>query len=98
MSKLSWEEKLAAFQALSEHSLRMRAPGNWYVSADIMLKEARDSGVVVGTYGNGVTPANAVHDHWNKYVAEIPDDGYVWVPRGERRVRWNGFMWADVPA
>jgi hypothetical protein len=37
---MTWEEKLQACQALCDHTLRMRFPGNWYVSAsDLNVKE-----------------------------------------------------------
>src|SRR3990167_8513124 len=93
---MTWEQKLAAFQALTEHSLRMRAPGDWYVEGSVEVKEGC---ILAGTYGNGRTPEAAVEDHWRQLVEELPREKYLVIRayRDTRRaVRWNGYMWADV--
>lgn len=101
MNGLTWEQKLAAFQAISDHSLRMRKPGDWYVDATrLEIKESPDSSVLVGTYGNGATPAAAVEDHWRKYVTDLAPGAYIVANafREDRKhYRWNGFMWAELP-
>lgn len=92
---MTWEEKLSALQALdSDASVRMRGPGNWYVSWRPSVKQ---DCFLVGEYGNGNSPQAAVEDHWNK-LTNLPADQYLVLDnyRGRRSVRWNGFMWQDV--
>jgi hypothetical protein len=36
---MSWEYKLAALNALTEHTLKMRKPGDWYVFASIEISD-----------------------------------------------------------
>ncbi len=94
---MTWEQKLAAFQALGDTSLRMRVPGDWYVSADsVNVKAKPDDCFVTGLYGNGATPEAAVEDHWRQLASELEPSAHLSIRSGERRVRWNGFMWADV--
>jgi hypothetical protein len=95
---LTWEQKFAAINALGQAHLCMRAPGDWYVDQRVYVCEREDSSVIVGRYGNGHTPEDAVEDHFNTLTAEKP---LAYVVMGEhtgnrRRVLWNGFMWADV--
>lgn len=96
MSELTWEQQLVAIKAFAGDfnvSLKMRKPGDWYVEAHMSLG---GDGMLLGTYGNGRTPEEAVEDHWRIFAVEIPDDRYV-VATGEqpyRRARWNGFMWS----
>jgi hypothetical protein len=101
MSKrLNWQEKFAAVQVLGEASLRMRKPGDWYVSQMVEVLETEDSSVLVGRYGNGSTPKEAVEDHFNTLTAEQPLHCVVvdaMSTRDVRRhVRWNGFMWVTL--
>ena len=74
MSALTWEQKLAALNALSECSLKMRKPGDWYVSQSVEVKQTEGDGVLVGSYG-GTTPQEAVEEHWNA----LTEDGFMWV-------------------
>jgi hypothetical protein len=94
---LTWEQKLAACQALAECSLKMRKPGDWYVSTSVETIERGHEGMLVGRYGNGPTPEAAVEDHWRQITA---DDVKALVVRAmypdRRKVRWNGFMWWDA--
>jgi len=46
--------------------------------------------------GLGMTPEAAVEEVWRKCVTELPTNMYLRTADG-RRVRWNGFMWVDVP-
>lgn len=96
---MNWEQKFEALNALAECSLKMREPGNWYVSQSTELKEGS---MLVGTYGNGVTPEEAVNDHWNKLV--VPSSfskPIVTFKYGEDQPTerfhhyWNGFRWVD---
>jgi|ERR1700743_251330 len=96
---MDWETKLAALNALSECELKMRKPGDWYVSQSIEIK---DKSVLKSVCGNGVTPAKAVEDHWTQ-ATEPASHEYViarhyWEGEVYKRdaVRWNGFMWDRV--
>lgn len=97
-AEMSWEEKLAAIQSLTgDASLKMRRPGNWYVNARMDLG---GNGLLEGKYGNGATPEEAVENHWKIYTM-LPPDRYVVVNGnfdGNRRLRWNGYMWREVDA
>jgi hypothetical protein len=96
---MTWEQKLQALQALSDVALHMRKPGDWYVNASMEIG-ADDSGVLVGSYGNGTTPQEAVEDHWSIYTVLLKPKEYCVICTGSqatrRHVRWNGFMWQDV--
>jgi hypothetical protein len=99
---MTWEQKLAALQALTEHTLQMRSPGDWYVGASI---EIGGDGLLKGEYGNGDTPESAVCDHWDR-LTNIQAHEYLVVSNpidfagNNRRSyhRWNGFMWTDAQA
>jgi len=91
---MDWQQKLQAIQAFCGHfyvSLRMRKPGDWYVSSGMGIG---GDGMVSGAYGNGRTPEEAVLDHWEQY-SSLPIDRYatITIDNGQRRGRWNGFMW-----
>lgn len=93
---MTWEQKLAAFQALGEVSLKMRAPGDWYVSSRVEVKQGS---MLAGTYGNGPTPEAAVLDHWRQLVDELPPREYLVTDAyrpNRKAVKWNGFMWQEV--
>jgi hypothetical protein len=95
---MTWEQKFAAINAIAEASLKMRKPGDWYVSQNVEVKETRGSSVIVSRFGNGTTPEDAVEDHFNSLTAEQPL-AYVRVTKFGviRHVLWNGFMWVDDP-
>lgn len=93
---MTWEQKLQALNAIADHHLIMRKPGDWYVSCGINIG---GSGVLVGAYGSGETPEDAVEDHWRQLVDEIDASGSYLLggnPGHTKCVRWNGFMWADA--
>ena len=101
---MDWQQKAEALASLTELSIKFRERENrigsaepWYVSQKIDIK---DGGCLVGSYGNGNTPQEAIEDHWEVLTTKLNRDQYI-VVRGlsdERKaVRWNGFMWADVP-
>lgn len=93
---MTWEQKLAACQALSACSLKMREPGDWYVSQDVEIK---DKSILKGEYGNGTTPEEAVEDHWTR-LTQLAAHEYLVTRAGggelRKAVRWNGFMWDQV--
>jgi hypothetical protein len=94
---MNWEEKFAALCALTETSLKMREPGDWYVSAS--SRDVGGDGFLTGVYGNGRTPQEAVEDDWMQLAESLPSDRYI-VLGGHRKsrkcVRWTGFMWVEV--
>jgi hypothetical protein len=100
MTKMDWETKLQALNALNACSLMMRKPGDWYVSQNIEIK---DKSVLKSVCGNGETPEEAVHDHWGQATSELESHEYLiartyWDGEVSKRlaVRWNGFMWDHV--
>ena len=62
---MNWEEKLLKLRELSPMAtVRWRGPNSWYVSAGMHKKEGQ---IIVGAYGNGTTPEEAVENHWDIY-------------------------------
>lgn len=93
---MTWEQKFEAMQSLAEASLCMRKPGDWYVKQNI---EVGGNGMLIGEYGNGITPELAVEDHWNRLTA-VKAPMYLTIRAygtDRRQYRWNGYRWADVP-
>lgn len=92
---MTWEQKLAALNALCEHTLKMRSPGDWYVCAPI---EIVDKNVLIGSFGNGSHPEEAVRNHWEIYTSKLESHQYIVARKYDKSVyvRWNGFMWEDV--
>lgn len=93
---MNWEQKLAALNAITECSLKMRKPGDWYVSQAVELAEG---GLLVSAYGNGSTPERAVLDHWRSVVdpANINKPIVFRANGRRRRVFWNDCLWVDCP-
>jgi len=94
---MTWEEKLSALQLLCDTSLRMRKPGDWYIESQMSVIEKDHPNLLVGRYGEGTTPKEALLDHWEQVILG-PDVECIVVHGNtdrERRVRWNGFMWQD---
>lgn len=96
---MDWQQKAAALSALCEIHVCIRKPGDWYVSQNV---DIRDEHCLRGEYGNGDTPIAAIEDHWEHLVNNIEKTPLYLVTRnsdgsGRRAVRWNGFMWVDVP-
>jgi len=105
---MDYQHKAAALRALGDLTIRLRTPENciggdggpsWYAS--IEGAEIKDGGVLHGDYGNGVTPGDAILDAWRAYVENVEPPRCVALhaadPARRRTLRWNGFMWADVP-
>lgn len=94
---MTWEEKFSACQALCDHSLRMRKPGDWYVSqvgAEISNGSVLIGGCVIGAS----TPQEAVEQHWEWLTRPKPDEWLVLDAHRPTRqaLAWNGFMWARI--
>lgn len=94
---MTWEQKLEALQAISECALHMRKPGDWYVG-QYRVEVADGSGILMGRYGNGRTPEEAVENHWSELTGLEPNEYIVLDAYGEDRkqLRWNGYRWADA--
>lgn len=95
---MDWQQKAAALDALAELTIKFRKPNDWYVSQRVDVK---DNAILRGEYGNGTTPQEAVEDHWLHLVTNLEKSPlYLVAFAGDdrrRAVRWNGFMWQDVP-
>ena len=92
---MTWEEKLAAMQALAATEIAMRKPGDWYCH---MHAEIGGNGMLCGVISSKATPQDAVEDVWRE-VSELPTGRYLVMNAhgsNRRAVRWNGYMWADV--
>lgn len=95
---MNYEQKMYALQALAEISVRMRKPGDWYVNQDVSVK---DDHVLISSYGNGLTPEEAIDDHWDEIAMKTSASKPIVVIRhtdeGTERKHyfWNGFMWCD---
>lgn len=92
---MTWEEKLMVLRALGDASLKIRKPGDWYVSQSVSVKRG---GVLVGEYGNGTSPEAAVKDHWDKLAENMTGEYLVCNEHRDQRdaFKWNGFMWDRV--
>lgn len=93
---MTWEQKFAAINAIADASLRMREPGDWYVSQPRV--EVKAGSILTGSYGNGRTPEAAIEAHW-RALTQLEGDSYVVVDayKDERKaVEWNGFMWVEI--
>lgn len=94
---MDWQQKAEALNALAKIEIRCRKARDWYVHQNTEIKA---DGVLIGAYGNGETPEAAIEDHWRQLVDELSPDRYIVTHayRDTRRaVRWNGFMWTEVP-
>lgn len=98
---MTWEQKLQALQALIgplDTCLGMRHPGNWYVRQRGV--EIGGDGMLTGPSVSGQTPEKAVEAYWNR-LTELKPNFYIVTnamsTTERRQVRWNGFMWEDVP-
>lgn len=88
---MTWEQKLAAIEALDAGAhVEMRAPGDWYVQASMEKREG--TAILIGKYGNGESPEAAVEDHWRHYGDGSP------LHYRDKWYRWNGFMWSETTA
>lgn len=92
---LTTDQKFQAINALSPASLKMRQPCDWYVEQSV---EIRDGGILIGEYGNGATPQDAIEEHFEK-LTSVKYPRYIVASTGSpqrKAVRWNGFMWDHI--
>lgn len=93
---MNYEQMLHALKALGETSLKMREPGNWYLSQSGV--EVSSGCMLESRYGNGKTPEEAVVDHWKRLTELGPREVIVLNATDYARrkaVVWNGFMWEE---
>ena len=93
---MTWEQKAVALQALvgwQNFAIKMRQSGDWYVS--VAGLERREKSTLSVGYSSGKIPQDAIEQYWEWAVAPefyLKFRNY----KGERSVKWNGFMWEDV--
>ena len=78
-------------------SIRLDVHGDWYVSSKLHIGGDGMIGTVGGLHAPD--PETAVAHFWEA-VCDVPPGRWLTVdPMSEtrRRIRWNGFMWEDVP-
>jgi hypothetical protein len=95
----AYEHQLEALKALAGDFnvyLRMRKPGDWYLSVSGV--EVRQRHMLSSPTVSESSPMGAVGAMWTK-LTELPDDEYLVVNAGSDKrfaCRWNGFMWKTV--
>jgi len=91
---MNWEQKFQALMAICpEVSLKMRKPGDWFVS--IPWVSRREGSVLSSGCDSAKSPEEAVAQRFE--WATNPKFYLVTTVNSCRRaVKWNGFMWADV--
>lgn len=101
---MTWEQKLEALESLSGFvtaSLRMRAPGNWYVVLQGLYIQYPWYQLLSG--GDGDSPAAAVENTWKRCVEELPPNCalvlHMYLNGEPKRMyyHWNGCRWASLP-
>ena len=94
---MNWQQKADALNSLAEIDIKMRKVNDWYISQQT---EIGGDGILCGEYGNGITPEEAVENHWFLLVDNIPPGKYIVTSaRGDDRKNWlwNGYMWRELP-
>ncbi|MGH9238775.1 MAG: hypothetical protein ACRD3G_12120 [Vicinamibacterales bacterium] len=93
----TWEQKFEALQGLGEASLKMRAPGKWYVSQPGVEVKGIGEHSGDGNGADGATPEKAVENRWEALTSQSLEQ-FVEHKRGRllRRVRWTGWFWTDI--
>jgi len=91
--RMNYEQLAVAMKAIGELSIKLRAPGDWYVNHRGV--ERREVGCLSSGCVSGKTPEDAIAQHW---VWLTDPKFYLLISPGGNReaVRWNGFMWERV--
>lgn len=94
---MDWEQKFDALSALGNTWLAKDVHGNWYVHQSYV--EVSDGAFLHSETGRGLTPQEAVEQHWDNHVTNLPLCNTIRIGLSDNRrdVRWNGYMWVDVP-
>jgi hypothetical protein len=96
--QMNWEQKFEALNAIAECAIKMRKPGDWYIHQNADVK---DGSVLIGVYGNGKTPQEAVEDHWRVLVEPATSFKPIVVIRhlddrtDRKHYTWNGYRWVE---
>lgn len=93
---MTWEQQLEALQSLGRCCLKMRVPGNWYVEQPRV--SIATGGMLVGKFGQGTSPEEAVEDHWRQYTTYVKDERVKVEQAGKVTglyVRWDGYRWKE---
>lgn len=93
MTAMDWQQKAEAMSSLSELSVHIREPGNWY--ARLPRVEIKEGIVLTSACGNGNCPEAAVENLWDQVAAG--QTVVVSAMSNRRVVRWNKYMWQDIP-
>lgn len=94
---MTWEQKLQAMNALEPVGLHMRKPGDWYTRQGRV--DLGGDGMLSTIGAGGATPEEAVESLWERMTTLTPGM-YIVVGAGSddrKHVRWNGFMWEELP-
>lgn len=98
---MTWEQKFAALKALStDMHLTTTTDGDKWVCSGRGIEETSDTSCVLASVtGWGATPEAAVENLWLRVEKQSSDHYFVLGAYSEsrRHVKWNGFMWVDVP-
>lgn len=96
MNDKTWEHLFEAMQGLGEASIKMRAPGAWYVHQPGVEVKRGETSFGEAT-ADGKTPEEAVTIRWG-HLTSTNKKQYVEHKRGRilRRVRWTGWFWQDI--
>lgn len=99
-----FKEKWAALNALTSEfaGCEMRMHTDMMFSVAIAGRaEIGNKHMLTSLCGRGNTPEAAIDDLWRQ-ATNLKDDEFIVINASDRskrrQVRWNGFMWADVPA
>lgn len=91
---MTYEQMMFAMRALSpDVSIRIRKPGDWYVS---LPGVHISTGELIGSCGeSGENPERAVINTWYAITILKPNEVLVTNAYDDNRkeYRWNGFMW-----
>jgi hypothetical protein len=95
---MGYEHKALALMMLvgwNNFAVKIREDKTWYV--ELAYLERKDKGMLVSHTSASETPVEAIEAAWE--WATSPD--YYLVVQAlrntRRAVKWNGFMWQDVP-
>ncbi len=94
---MDWQQKADALNSLADIHINIREAGDWWVNQST---EIGGDGMLLGSFGNGATPEEAIEDHWRVLVTDLAPGRYIVVSayRDDRKQwRWNGYMWREIP-
>lgn len=92
LATATWQDRFAAIQVLGDASVRMRKPGDWYVSQTGV--EIGDGRLLSSVGGDGRTPDEAIETHWRN-LTTLPEGKFLSLRRDGQRLcaAWDGDGW-----